>query len=140
MWIGNLILLILNLPLVGIWVKLLKIPYEVLYPAILTFSCIGVYSVNNSAFDIYVTAAFGVVGYLFRKLRFEPAPIMLGFVLGPLMEQNFRTALLISRGDYGIFLKSTISSGLLALAVVLLLLMGLPTVRRLYTRMASNEE
>jgi putative tricarboxylic transport membrane protein len=139
MWIGNLILLVLNLPLVGIWVKLLKIPYPVLYPAILTFSCIGVYSVNNSVFDVYVTVFFAVIGYLLRKLRFEPAPIMLGFVLGPMMEQNFRTALLISRGDFSIFVKSTISMGLLGLAVLLLLLMRLPVVRRIYAKTASEE-
>jgi len=139
MWIGNLILLILNLPLVGLWVKFLKIPYNIMYPAILTFSCIGIFSINYSVFEIYVTVFFGLFGYLLRKLKFEPAPIILGFVLGPMMEQHFRTALLISRGDYGIFVKSNISIGLLAATVVLLLVMSLPTIRNRYAKIATEE-
>jgi putative tricarboxylic transport membrane protein len=140
MWIGNLILLILNLPLVGLWVKFLKIPYRILYPAILVFSCIGVYSVNYSIFDVYMTIVFGVFGYALRKLRFEPAPIMLGFVLGPMMEQNFRTAMLISRGDFGIFLHSPISVVLLSLGVVLLVVMSLPAIRKRYSEIVSPED
>jgi TctA family transporter len=101
MWVGNLMLIILNLPLIGIWVKMLKIPYRHLYPAILVFCCIGVYTVNNNTFDVFMTAAFGVIGYLFVKLGCEAPPLLLGFVLGPMMEENFRRALLLSRGVFG---------------------------------------
>jgi len=139
MWIGNLMLLVLNLPLVGIWVKLLKVPYHVLYPSILAFSCIGIYSVNYSIFEVYVTVFFGLFGYLLRKLKFEPAPIILGFVLGPMMEQHFRTALLISRGDYGIFVKSNISITLLVLTIGLLLLMSMPAIRRRFSAVEAEE-
>jgi TctA family transporter len=103
MWIGNVMLILLNLPLIGIWVKLLKIPYRLLYPAILVFCCIGVYTVSNSVFDVFVTAGFGVIGYMFFKFGCEPAPLLLGFVLGPMMEENFRRALLLSRGDFTTF-------------------------------------
>ncbi|MEY4263556.1 MAG: hypothetical protein RL373_124, partial [Pseudomonadota bacterium] len=104
MWLGNVMLIVLNLPMIGVWVKLLTIPYRFLYPAILVFCCIGVYSVNNTSFDIYLTAIFGILGYIFVKLECEPAPLLLGFVLGPMMEENFRRALLLSRGDYSVFL------------------------------------
>jgi TctA family transporter len=99
MWIGNLMLIVLNLPLIGIWIKLLSVPYRVLYPAILLFCCVGVYSLNNNVFEVALTVLFGVVGWLFIKLKCEPAPLLLGFILGPLMEENLRRALLLSRGD-----------------------------------------
>ena len=102
MWIGNFMLIILNLPLIGVWVKMLTIPYKHLYPAILVFCCIGVYTVNNTNFDIFITAAFGVIGYLFVKLGCEAPPLLLGFVLGPMMEENFRRALLLARGDFSL--------------------------------------
>ncbi len=120
MWIGNLMLVILNLPLVGLWVRLLKIPYRILYPAILVFCCIGVYSVRNSVADIYFAALFGGFGYVFRKFECEPAPMMLGLVLGPMLEQNFRRALVLSRGEFSIFVTEPISLGLLLLAIVLI--------------------
>src|SRR5215831_10000335 len=103
MWVGNLMLVVLNLPLIGMWVSLLKVPYRMLYPAILVFCCIGVYSISNSPFDVMQTAAFGVVGYIFVKLECEPAPLILGFILGPLMEENLRRAMLLSRGDPLVF-------------------------------------
>src|SRR5216684_6166028 len=99
MWIGNLMLVVLNLPLIGMWIKLLMVPYRILYPSILVFCCIGVYSISNAPFDVMQTAAFGVVGYVFVKLECEPAPLILGFILGPLMEENLRRAMLLSRGD-----------------------------------------
>ncbi|RCJ42858.1 tripartite tricarboxylate transporter permease, partial [Klebsiella pneumoniae] len=100
MWIGNLMLIVLNLPMIGVWVRLLKVPYRFLYPAILVFCCIGVYSVSNTAFDIFPTAVFGLIGYLLLKPRCEPAPMLLGFVLGPMLAQTFRRALLLSGGDF----------------------------------------
>jgi TctA family transporter len=130
MWIGNLMLVILNLPLVGLWVRLLRVPYRLLFPAILTFMAIGVYSVNNSYFDVLMTIVFGLVGFIFIKLRVEPAPLILAFVLGPLMEENLRRALLISRGDPTVFFTRPISASFLLAAVLLLLVMVLPAVRR----------
>ncbi|QEZ47422.1 tripartite tricarboxylate transporter permease [Cupriavidus oxalaticus] len=129
MWIGNLMLIVLNLPLIGIWVKLLKVPYRYLYPAILTFCCIGVYSVQNTTFDVFQTAAFGVVGYLFIKLRCEPAPLLLGFVLGPMMEENFRRSLLLSRGDFTVFVTRPLSLGLLIAAAVLVMVVAMPSIK-----------
>jgi len=129
MWIGNFMLIVLNLPLIGIWVKLLKVPYRYLYPAILTFCCIGVYSVQNTTFDVFQTAAFGVIGYLFIKLRCEPAPLLLGFVLGPMMEENFRRALLLSRGDFSVFVTRPLSMGLLIAAAVLVLIVAMPSIK-----------
>jgi putative tricarboxylic transport membrane protein len=114
MWIGNAMLVIINLPLVGLWVRLLRVPYRMLYPAILIFCCIGVYSINNSPVDVIMTAAFGLVGYFLAKHDFEPAPMLLGFVLGPLMEENLRRAMLIARGDPMTFVTRPISAGLLA--------------------------
>lgn len=130
MWLGNLMLVIINLPLIGIWVALLKVPYRLLYPAILIFCCIGVYSVNNSWFDVLLTALFGVLGYGFMKLGCEAAPLLLGFILGPLMEENLRRALLLSRGDPGVFFTQPISATMLGLSVLLLLTIVLPAVRR----------
>ncbi len=130
MWIGNLMLVIINLPLVGVWVRLLRVPYRHLYPMILIFCCIGVYSVNNAPADVYMTAAFALVGYWLVKHDFEPAPMLLGFVLGPLMEENLRRAMLIGRGDATVFLTRPISGTLLTIAAILLLLSVLPTLRK----------
>jgi putative tricarboxylic transport membrane protein len=130
MWIGNLMLVVLNLPMIGIWIKLLTVPYRMLYPAILLFCAIGVYTVNNTSFDVMQTAFFGFLGVLFMKLECEPAPLLLGFVLGPMMEENLRRALLLSRGDPFVFVQRPISAGLLIAAVLLVLLIGLPNVRK----------
>jgi putative tricarboxylic transport membrane protein len=130
MWLGNLMLIILNLPMIGVWVKLLTIPYKHLYPAILVFCCIGVYTVNNTVFDIYLTAAFGIIGYLFSKLDCEPAPLLLGFVLGPMMEENFRRALLLSRGDFTVFVTRPLSLGLLIAAAFLVIVVALPAIKK----------
>lgn len=130
MWIGNLMLVVINLPLIGLWVRLLAIPYRYLFPAILLFCCIGVYSLNNSTFDVLLTAVFGLVGYVFVKLRLEPAPLLLAFVLGPLMEENLRRALLLSRGDPTVFVARPISLVLILLSLALLASVILPGVRR----------
>jgi TctA family transporter len=120
MWIGNLVLVVLNLPLIGLWVKLLRVPYRLLFPAIMAFSAIGIYSVNNSAFDIYLTAVFGILGLVFLKLGFSPTPMLLGFVLGPLVEEHLRRAMLMSRGDPSVFVTRPISLAfLLATAGIL---------------------
>jgi TctA family transporter len=129
MWIGNLMLVILNLPLIGIWVQLLKVPYRLLYPAILSFCCIGVYSINNTTFDVYVTVVFGVLGYVFYKLKCEPAPLILGFILGPMMEENLRRAMLLSRGDPTTFVTRPLSLGLLLAALALLVIVTLPAIK-----------
>src|SRR5450432_4158236 len=120
MWLGNLMLIVINLPLVGVWVRLLQVPYRLLFPAILIFCSIGVYSINNAPFDVVLTAVFGMVGYWLVKHDFEPAPMLLGFILGPLMEENLRRAMLIARGDPSTFITRPISGGLLAVAVLLL--------------------
>ena len=130
MWIGNLMLVVLNLPLIGLWVKLLKVPYRILFPAILVFCTIGVYSLNYNTFDIYTTAVFGVVGYFWAKLKCEGAPLLLGLVLGPMMEENFRRALLLSRGDFFTFVERPLSASLLAAAAVLVVLVALPSIRK----------
>jgi len=130
MWIGNLMLLLLNLPLVGLWVQLLKIPQTYLFPAVILFASIGVYSTNGRAFDVFLAAAFGVLGYGLLKLRFEPAPLMLGFVLGPLLEENFKRALLLSRGDLAVFVTEPKSLVLLGLATALLCVFTLPSIAR----------
>jgi len=130
MWIGNLMLVVLNLPMIGMWIKLLQVPYRVLYPAILLFCAIGVYTISNASFDVSQTAAFGALGVLFFKLECEPAPLLLGFVLGPMMEENLRRALLLSRGDPAVFLTRPISLALLLGAVALLLLIALPNFRK----------
>ena len=128
MWIGNVMLVVLNLPLVGIWVKLLSIPYRFLYPAIILFCCIGVYSLSNNTFDVGVIVVFGVVGYLFTKIGCEPAPMMLGFILGPMMEEFVRRALIISRGDFMVFVERPISAVLLAVTLALIVSMSLPAI------------
>jgi TctA family transporter len=129
MWVGNLMLIVLNLPLIGIWIKLLKVPYRLLYPAILVFCCIGVYSVNNSTFDVFMTAGFGVLGYIFLKLGCEGAPLLLGFVLGPMMEENFRRTLLLSQGEFSVFLTRPISLGLLCATLLLVIVVALPNIK-----------
>src|SRR5436853_2401982 len=129
MWIGNLMLIVINLPLVGMWVRLLRVPYRHLFPMIVIFCCIGVYSLNNAPFDVSMTAVFGIVGYWLVKHDFEPAPMILGFVLGPLMEENLRRAMLIARGDATVFLTRPISATLLAIALFLLVLAVLPSLR-----------
>jgi TctA family transporter len=130
MWVGNLLLLLLNLPLIGIWVRLLRVPYRLLYPAIMLFCCIGVYSLSNQVMDVVLTAAFGLLGYLFVKLDCEPAPLLLGFILGPMMEENLRRAMLISRGDWSVFVTRPLSLTLLLVAAVLLLMIVAPAVRK----------
>ena len=130
MWIGNVMLVILNLPLIGIWIKLLTIPYRLLYPAILLFCCIGAYSVNNNVFDVLMTIPFAILGYAFKKLDCEPAPLLLGFVLGKLMEEYLRRALTISRGDATVFFTRPLSLVLLILAAILLVLVFSPKIAR----------
>jgi TctA family transporter len=130
MWLGNLMLVVLNLPLIGIWVRLLSVPYRLLYPAILVFCCIGLYSVNNNTFDIGLTALMGLLGYVFVKLDCEPAPLILGFVLGPMMEENLRRAMLLSRGDPSTFFTRSLSLAFLLMAVALLVFVALPAIRR----------
>jgi putative tricarboxylic transport membrane protein len=129
MWIGNLMLVILNLPLISVWVALLKVPYRFLYPAILVFCCIGVYTVNNNVFDVYLTAVFGFIGILFMKLKCEGAPLLLGFILGPMMEENFRRALLLSRGEFSTFVTRPLSLGLLLAALALVIIVALPAIK-----------
>jgi TctA family transporter len=129
MWVGNLMLVLLNLPLIGIWVRMLTIPYHLLFPAIIAFCCIGVYSVNNNPFDVYAMAMFGLIGYVLIKLDFEPAPLLLGFVLGPMLEEYLRRAMIISRGDATVFLTRPLSLALLVVAVLVLVAVLLPNVR-----------
>lgn len=129
MWIGNIMLLILNLPLIGLWVKMIAVPYHYLYPAILAFCAIGIYSLSNSTFDIYLLAIFGALGYVMRKLDCEPAPLLLGFILGPMLEENLRRAMMISHGDPLVFIQRPISATLIGCAVVLLLLVLIPSLR-----------
>ncbi|HYH40786.1 MAG TPA: tripartite tricarboxylate transporter permease [Burkholderiales bacterium] len=130
MWIGNAMLVVLNLPLVGLWVKLLKIPYRYLFPSIVMFCAVGNYSINNSPMDVYMCALFGLVGYMLVKMEFEPAPLILGFVLGPLMEENLRRALLISRGDPTVFFTRPISLAFMIVAILILITMFLPAIRK----------
>jgi TctA family transporter len=131
-------LVILNLPMIGLWVALLKVPYRVLFPCIMAFSAIGIYSVNNSSFEIYLTAFFGVVGFIWMRLECQPAPMLLGFVLGPLMEENLRRAMLLSRGDPTVFFTRPISLAMLIAAAGLLLLIIIPNFRK--TRAAAFQE
>jgi TctA family transporter len=140
MWVGNLMLIILNLPLVGLWVKLLRVPYRILFPAILVFCTIGVYSLNYNVFDIWMTAAFGLVGYIWAKLKCEGAPLLLGLVLGPMMEENFRRALLLARGDYTTFITRPLSATLLVLSLILVILVALPSVKKKREEAFVDEE
>ena len=130
MWVGNLLLVILNLPLIGMWVKLLTLPYRFLYPAILLFCCIGVYSISNAPMDVLMAALFGFIGYTFIKLECEPAPLLLGFVLGPMMEENLRRALLLSRGDPLVFLTRPISLTLLIISAALIVIVAMPAMKK----------
>ena len=130
MWVGNLMLVILNLPLIGVWVRLLTIPYRYLYPAILVFCCIGVYSLNSNVANIYITAIISIFGYVLSKLGCEAAPMLLGFVLGPMMEEYFRRALILSHGSYSIFATSPISLSLLVVTAILITIMALPSVKK----------
>ena len=129
MWIGNAMLVILNLPLIGIWIKLLTVPYRFLFPAIMVFCALGLYTLNNSSFDVYVGALFGVVGVIFFKLGCEPAPLLLGFILGPMMEENLRRALLLSRGDWTTFVTKPLSAGLLIASVLMIVAVSLPAIK-----------
>jgi len=131
MWVGNLMLVILNLPLIGIWIKLLTVPYRILYPSILLFMAIGVFSISNQPFDCFLMACFGLLGYVCAKLGCEPAPLILGFILGPLMEENLRRAMLLSRGDPWVFISPSkpISMGFLLAAIALLVIIALPALR-----------
>ncbi len=130
MWVGNLMLLVINLPMIGLWVRLLKVPYRLLFPAILMFCCIGIYSINSLPTDVMFIGLFGLVGYALIKFGFEPAPMLLGFVLGRLMEENLRRALIISRGSLETFIDRPISAGLLAVAAILLVIALLPSIRK----------
>jgi putative tricarboxylic transport membrane protein len=130
MWVGNLMLIVLNLPLIGIWIKLLTVPYRFLFPAIVVFCCIGLYTLNNNAFDVYMAALFSLVGYVFYKLKCEPAPLLLGFILGPMMEEHLRRALLLARGDWTTFATRPLSAGLLLAAAAMVLVVALPSINK----------
>ena len=137
MWIGNLMLLVLNLPLVGLWVSLLKMPYRLLFPTIMVFCSIGIYSVNNSSFEIYLMAIFGILGIVWRLLECSPVPLMLGFVLGPMVEENLRRALQVSRGDPSVFITRPISLGFIIITIMILIVMVLPSVRKRRDKIAD---
>ena len=130
MWVGNAMLVILNLPLIGLWVKLLNVPYRLLYPLILLCCAIGAFSTSNNMFDVWVAVVFGFLGYIFLKLGCEPAPLLLGYILGPMLEENLRRALVLSRGDYTVFVTRPISLAMLLVGGGLLVLIVLPAVRR----------
>ena len=140
MWVGNLMLVVLNLPLIGIWVKMLTIPYRILYPAILLFCVIGAFSMNNNTFDIWMTIPFAIIGYVLKKLDCEPAPMLLGIVLGKLMEEYLRRAMTISRGDWSVFVTRPLSATLLGIAVVLLILVMLPSLRKKRAEAFAEED
>jgi TctA family transporter len=130
MWVGNLMLIILNLPLIGMWIKLLTVPYRFLFPAIVVFCGIGLYTLNNNNFDVFMAAGFGIVGYIFYRLGCEPAPLLLGFILGPMMEENLRRALLLSRGDWTTFVTRPLSASLLIAALALIVIVSLPSIKK----------
>jgi TctA family transporter len=130
MWLGNLMLVVLNLPLIGMWIKLLTVPYRLLYPSILVFMAIGVFSLSNNPFDVFLMALFGLLGYACVKLECEPAPLILGFILGPLMEENLRRAMLLSRGDPLVFFQKPISASFLVVSIILLVIIALPNIRK----------
>ena len=140
MWAGNLFLVILNLPLIGLWIKLLQVPYRFLYPAILLFCCIGAYSLNNNVWDVLMTIPFAIMGYYFKKWHCEPAPLLMGFILGELMEEYLRRALTISRGDWGVFIDRPLSATLLGIAVLLLLIVALPFIRKKRDQAFAGED
>jgi TctA family transporter len=130
MWVGNAMLVVLNLPLIGMWIKLLTVPYRYLYPSILVFMSIGVFSLSNNPFDVLIMAIFGTLGYFCVKLECEPAPMILGFILGPLMEENLRRAMLLSRGDPFVFFQKPISLGFMIASAILLIIVALPALRK----------
>ena len=130
MWLGNSMLLVLNLPLVGLWVSMLKVPYRLLFPAIMVFSCIGIYSVNSSSVEVYLAALFGILGFVWIRLGCGPAPMLLGFVLGPMLEENLRRALLISRGDFSVFVTRPISLAFVIVTLLILIVTAVPAVRK----------
>lgn len=136
-WIGNVILLFLNIPLISVWVRILTIPRRLLFPAVIFFICVGVYSVNNNPFDVIMVIIFGLVGYVMNAFQYPPAALLMGFILGPLIEQHFRRALLFSRGDYLTFFERPISAAFLAVSVLLLLAMAVPSVKRLLRRQGA---
>jgi TctA family transporter len=140
MWVGNLLLVMLNLPLIGIWVKFLTIPYRILFPAIVAFACIGTFSLNLNAFDVFAIVFFGILGYFLIKLGAEPAPLLLGFILGPLLEQHLRRALIISHGDPTVFLTRPVSLALVVAAVIVLVIAVLPSIRRKREVVFQEEE
>jgi putative tricarboxylic transport membrane protein len=139
MYIGNAMLLVLNMPLIGLWVQLLKVPYKILFPMILLFCVIGAYSVSNQVFDVYLMLGFGVLGWLMKKYGFEPAPLVLAFVLGPMLENNLRKSLILSRGDFMTFLERPISAVCLGLALLLLISPLLPMFNRQRKQLATEE-
>lgn len=139
MWVGNLMLVILNLPLIGMWVRLLTVPYAYLYPAILVFCGIGAYSLSNSTFDLWLLVLFGGAGYLFAKLECEPAPLLLGLILGPMMEENFRRAMTLARGNFGTFIERPISAGLLLVAALALVVVLSPALRKKRQQVFTEE-
>jgi putative tricarboxylic transport membrane protein len=130
MWVGNLMLVVINLPMIGMWVSLLRVPYRLMFPAIVLFCCIGVYTLNNSTFEVMMAAGFGLMGYMLLKFGFEPTPLLLGFVLGPLMEENLRRAMRYAQGDPIVFVERPLSASLLAIALLLLVIVLLPAIRR----------
>jgi len=140
MWVGNLMLVILNLPLIGIWVKLLSVPYRFLFPAIMAFCAVGVYTLSNNTFDVYCAAAFAIIGFLFHKLGFEPAPLILGFILGPMMEENLRRSLLMARGDWSIFISRPLAATMIALAILLMIAIMLPAISKKREEVFIEEE
>ena len=140
MWVGNLMLVVLNLPLIGMWIKLLTVPYRILYPSILVFMSVGVFSISNQPFDCFLMALFGLLGYICVKLECEPAPLILGFILGPLMEENLRRAMLLSRGDPMVFLQKPISATFIGISVVLLIIIALPALRKSRDEAFAAEE
>ncbi len=139
MYIGNAMLLVLNMPLIGMWVQVLKLPYRVMFPLILMFCIVGVFASGSAVFDVFVMVLFGVLGYLMRKFGYEPAPLVLAFVLGPMLENNLRKALMLSQGDFTIFVERPISAVCLALAVAVLAAPLLPALARRRDRLAALE-
>ena len=130
MWIGNFFLIVLNLPMIGMWVKLITAPYHLMFPVIIVFCAIGVISINNTEWDVFMMAFFGFAGYIFSKLECEPAPMLLGFILGPMMEEYLRRALLMSSGDFSVFVTRPLSATLLAIATVAMVLVLLPSIKQ----------
>ena len=139
MYIGNAMLLVLNMPLIGMWVQVLKLPYRILFPLILMFCIVGVFASGNAVFDVFVMVVFGVLGYLMRKFGYEPAPLVLAFVLGPMLENNLRKSLILSQGDFMIFIERPISAVCLALAAAMLIMPLLPALARQRARVAADQ-